>query len=63
MINYCSCAHANYEAKLKTSSLFDDNESNLMERNQVSKIITILSSGYQTIVQLTVFKVLFSLGS
>ena len=63
MTNCCSCyAHA-HEAKLNTGSLFDGSEGNLRERSQVSRKITVFCCGYPPLVQLNVFKVLFSLGS
>ena len=64
MINYGSCCvYASNQAKLKTGSSFDDSDGDLKEKNRVPRKITMLSYGYWTLVQLSVLKVLFSLGS
>ena len=54
MINCCYyCVYANNQEKLKTGSLFDDNEGALKEKNCVSRKIAILSCKYWTLVQLS----------
>ena len=42
---------------------FEGSEGDLKEKNHVSRKITMLSGGHWTLMQLAVFKVLFSLGS
>ena len=63
MINCGSCVYANNWQKLKIGSPFDDNEGDLKEKNHVSRKIIMLNCRYWTLVQLTVLRVLFSLGS